>query len=289
MTPPICGRSTQPATSTVPPAITWASEPSTGAAVITGEQIRTRRRAFAIALAMRCERPSPWPGVNQVRTCCSPTGTGVVWTRPLRSTCPCVQSSSKLVLNLRRELGRGGGNDHVLLVGERVLGPVHRARPDRLAVAHDVLVVHQVGHARDRTRRYAERGDQLRVRLRWWRNRDRVAVVDVVEEAHRDPAGGSVRDRAGNDGGGLPVEMEVVLREVEGTARSRDEGGDSLRYAEGGLAAVGVRVDLEQRSGCAASATRPRRARPAGRSPAPKRCAAPRGGTRRRRRRGSRG
>ena len=215
MTPPICGRSTQPATSTLPSEITCASEPSTGAVVITGEQIRTRRRALAIAFAIRCERPSPWPGVNHVRTWWSPTGTGVVSTKPLFSTSAGPQSSSKFAVKRGGELGRRGGHDDVLLPRERVLGPVHRPGPDGFAVADDVLVVHQVGHAGDRPGRDAERRDQLGVRLRRRRHRDRVAVVDVVEEADRDSAPGGLRDRAADDRGRLRPEVEVVLREVE--------------------------------------------------------------------------
>ena len=55
----ICVASTQPARSTDPSAITWASVPSTGPVVITGEQIRTRFRARRIILAMRIETSSP--------------------------------------------------------------------------------------------------------------------------------------------------------------------------------------------------------------------------------------
>ena len=55
----ICGMSTAPATSTLPSAITWQSVASTGAAVITGEQIRTRRFARPIHFAIRCESASP--------------------------------------------------------------------------------------------------------------------------------------------------------------------------------------------------------------------------------------
>ena len=64
----ICVPSTQPATSTFRAATAAASAPSTGGAVSTGEQMRTRRRARAIACPIRWDRSSPWPGVNQTRT-----------------------------------------------------------------------------------------------------------------------------------------------------------------------------------------------------------------------------
>ena len=69
----ICVRSTTPRRSTRPSAATSASVPITGPAVITGEAIRTRVRARPIAAAMRCERSSPWPGVNQARAGCPPS------------------------------------------------------------------------------------------------------------------------------------------------------------------------------------------------------------------------
>jgi hypothetical protein len=88
----------------------------------------------------------------------------------------------------RCKLGGVDGDDHVLLSRPRVIRPVRRPRPERLAVAHDELVVHQVGDARDRLRRHAKRRDQLGVRLRRRRHRDRVRVVDVVDDPHRHAA-----------------------------------------------------------------------------------------------------
>ena len=43
---------------------------------MTGDAIRTRLRARPIALPIRCDRPSPLPGVNHGRTRRFPTGTG---------------------------------------------------------------------------------------------------------------------------------------------------------------------------------------------------------------------
>ena len=83
-------------TSAVPRSASSASVASTGPEVITGEAIRTRSRAAPIAVAIRCESCSPWPGVNQGCTSASPTRVrrGAVW--PLRSTSPCDHSSAKL-------------------------------------------------------------------------------------------------------------------------------------------------------------------------------------------------
>ena len=66
---------------------------------MTGDAIRTRRRARPIALPMRCDRLSPLPGVNHGRTSVVPTGTGLGATKPLRSTAPVSQSSSKFSVN----------------------------------------------------------------------------------------------------------------------------------------------------------------------------------------------
>ena len=66
---------------------------------MTGDAIRTRLRARPIALPIRCERPSPLPGVNHGRTWSVPTGTGRGATNPLRSTAPVSHSSSKFSVN----------------------------------------------------------------------------------------------------------------------------------------------------------------------------------------------
>ena len=69
--------------------------------MITGDAIRTRSRARPIALAIRCESSSPWPGVNQARTArpstSSGAGPGARW-RPRRA----VHSSSKRGRTRRR-------------------------------------------------------------------------------------------------------------------------------------------------------------------------------------------
>jgi hypothetical protein len=62
---------------------------------MTGEAIRTRRFARPIARAIRAERSSPFPGVNQARTGFPSTPIVRGSTKPLRSTAPVTQSSSK--------------------------------------------------------------------------------------------------------------------------------------------------------------------------------------------------
>jgi hypothetical protein len=66
--------------------------------VITGEAIRMRRPAPAIALPIRFASRSPWRGQNHVRTDAAPTAIGGhVRTRPLRRTFRVVQSRSNPV------------------------------------------------------------------------------------------------------------------------------------------------------------------------------------------------
>jgi len=63
--------------------------------VITGEAIRTRSERASVE-AISCESASPWPGVNQARTRAPLTSAKTGSTRPLFSTSPPRQSSSKL-------------------------------------------------------------------------------------------------------------------------------------------------------------------------------------------------
>jgi hypothetical protein len=104
--------------------------------------------------------------------------------------------------------------------------------------------VHQVRDARDRLCRDFERRDQLRIRLGRRRNRDRVAVVDVVEEADRDAPFGSPADRSADDRGRLGLEVEVVVREVERSPGRRDELCDPAGDLPGALPAVVESPDL---------------------------------------------
>ena len=107
MTPRTCGASTQPARSSLPSATSWASVASTGAVVITGEQIRTRRRARPIARAIAVDERLAVAG-REPRAHSHPADVeGRGSTRPLCSTAPVVQSSSKFGRNAPRALASG--------------------------------------------------------------------------------------------------------------------------------------------------------------------------------------
>ena len=160
----------------------------------------------------------------------SPTRTGFGSTNPLCSTTPFDQSSSKFFVKAARELRRLDDRDHVLLARPRVVRPVRRARPDGLAVAHHVLVVHQVGDAGDRPLRHAERGDELDVRLRRRRHRDRVAVPDVVDHPHRDPARGASLIAPPTTAAVSGGEVEVVVGEVERLLRAAPRNSADLAW-----------------------------------------------------------
>ena len=169
-------------------------------------------------------------------------------TKPLCSTIPVVQSCSKSsVKAAATSLDSTIATTFSCTENEsfvQFIEPVQTA----LAVAHDVLVVHEVGHARDRLVRDAERRDQLRVGLGRRRHGDRVAVADVVDDPHRDAARVRRADRAADDLRGLVEQVEVVVRQVERALRAREEFGDRLRDLDGGLAALAVRAELDQAS-----------------------------------------
>jgi hypothetical protein len=87
-----------------------------------------------------------------------------------------------------REQGCVDSDDHVLLPGPRVVGPVGRSRPHRLGVADGVLVVHQVRNPWNAERRQRQRLERVRNRFRGRWDGDRPRVVDVVEEPDGDAA-----------------------------------------------------------------------------------------------------
>ena len=154
----------RPRRSTFPSAITCASVARIGAAVITGEQIRTRRFARPIAFAIRWDSASPKPGQNHGRTSIPSTCTGRGSTLPEVSTIPVVQSSSKLRWKAWASSGESitaitfSSRDHESSV--QFVEPVQT----EAQVADDVLVVHQVGDPGDRLRRHAQPPDVLRGR-----------------------------------------------------------------------------------------------------------------------------
>ena len=178
----ICVTSTQPATSTRPSAITCASVPSTGPVVITGEQILTRRFARWMSLAMRADRSSPWPGVNQARTPSSQRGS----TNPLFITSDVDHSWSKSMRNAFAIASEWtiaitfSCRDHESSV--QFSEPVQTSAPSRITNLWCIRSgTPAIGLAVDR-----QRGDQLCVGLRWRRHRDRESVIDVVGETRLD-------------------------------------------------------------------------------------------------------
>ena len=111
---------------------------------------------------MRCASFSPRPGQNQAaiagrdRRRVDLAAVGDLPRRP---------ELLEILEVARGERRRRDGDDDVLLARPRIDRPVRRARPHRGAVAHDVLVVHEVGDAGDRLRRERERLD--RTPARW--------------------------------------------------------------------------------------------------------------------------
>ena len=127
-------------------------------------------------------------------------------------------------------------DDAVLLQRERVLGPVHRARPDALAVDHGVLVVHQRAEPDHRVHVESERVDVLRRRGRArhvvGHLADRLALV-VVDHAHAHAAVAQALQRAGDDLPLLVLEVEVVDGDRDVALRRLEEGrqlGGDVRH-----------------------------------------------------------
>src|SRR5262249_32818840 len=109
-----------------------------------------------------------------------------------------------------RELAGARADDDVLLSRPGVVRPVEGPGPDGVAVADHVLVVHQVGDARDRARRSTYRHDVGWVAFGWRRHGDRPRVVDVVGDAGCDTAGDGRLERADDDRLRLAVEAKIV-------------------------------------------------------------------------------
>jgi hypothetical protein len=105
-------------------------------------------------------------------------------------------------------------------------------------------VVHQVGHARDRSGRERQRLDQRRIRLGRRRHGRSIRIVDVVGEPDLDPAARRVREGAADDPGERVRQADVVDRDLERFLRRRDETGERMRDLLRRLAAVGERRDL---------------------------------------------
>ena len=206
-----------PATSSRPSASTSLSVPRIGPAVSTGEAIRTRRRAAPIRLAMRWESSGPRPGQNHGRMVASPSSI-VGASKPSRSsTLPRVPHLLEVARVGRRQLGRRHRREHVLGPRPVVERPVGRAGPDRRAVAHRVLVVHQVAPARDRLQRHPELLEQLRLGARGRRlEGPRLLLALVLVEHDADPHPAVAR---GADGA-----RDVVAHRRPAGARRRGRG-----------------------------------------------------------------
>ena len=145
------------------------------------------------------------------------------------------------------DLGRAHGHDDVLLPCPGVVRPVRRPGPDGLAVAHDVLVVHEVGNARDAAGVDRQPLDRVGRRLRWWRNRDRPGVGDVVEEAYRDSALGGREERGEHEPSRVGFESDVVHREIEVFLASREKAGEQPRDVRSPLPSIGQRREFDRR------------------------------------------
>ena len=109
-----------------------------------------------------------------------------------------------------------------------------RSRP--IAVSDDVLVVHQIGDAGDRLRLERERVDQRLVGRARRRDRDRIAVVDVVGEPDHGRRGRRAADRVADDRGRLGPRGRSRTgrgRVSAGRRRGRRRRGRDLRRRTG--------------------------------------------------------
>ena len=160
---------------------------------------------------------------------------------------PLLPELREIFLEADGNAGRLDDDDDVLLARPRIVRPVRRAAPDRVAVAHDVLVVHQIRPAGNGRGLERQRLDQIGLGLR--RRRDGRTVVDlvhVVDEPDVDAALVRTDECAADDVARLVVQPDVVERELERLARAVDERRDLARDVQRRLAAVGERVNLDQ-------------------------------------------
>ena len=214
-------------------------------AVITGEQIRTRRCARADRLRDPVrERPRRGPGVNQAPRRRRVTGRGS--TKPLCSTSPRRQSCSKSSVNAFASAGESTIDDHVLLraTTSRRSSSSSRSRPTRRR-GRRTCGASGRGRRRSACAGTRQRRDQLRVGLRRRRHRDRVRVVDVVGEPDRARrARPRVLIASPTIAAVSGAEVEVVLREVERVLRAVEERGDARARSRAGCWPPSVRVRM---------------------------------------------
>ena len=245
-----CVASQTPATSTRSSSITSASVPRIGPAVSSGVAIRTRRRAAPIRLAIRCESSGPRPGQNQGRT---PSDRRRCRSRPTRRSRSASQSCSKLRVNAAatRRATRASRRRSPGASTSRASSSSSRSRR-AVAVADDVLVVHQVAPARDRLDRHAERLEHVRLGRAAGRGRTgaspssggRSSWLKAIRTRTPRAARGAdrVRDRDRRP------RRAAARRRVRGRASARAPASQAttpLGDGLGGLAAVGVRAHVE--------------------------------------------
>ena len=191
-------------------------------------------RAARSPCAIRCESSSPCPGVNQARTCAAVdvqrTRVLVPAARRRRASSTAPRSSAR---TRRRARARSvavsttfSWSVHESVV--QFIEPVHT----ELAVAHHVLVVHQVGDAGDAAGGERHRLEQLRLRARRRREEEPLGVVGVVGDPHPHAALGGVAQSARHDVARLARQADVVERQVERLARLAQEGGHPPRHLE---------------------------------------------------------
>ncbi len=141
-------------------------------------------------------------------------------------------------------LGRDDDDD-VLAPRPGVVGPVRRARPDRLPVADGELVVHQVRDARNPLRRNLEAVDEARLAARRREHRGRLLTVEVEREPHGDAPLLCLDDSVGDNLRGRLQKVEVVQREVKAAAGLGEERRETVRDLGRRLATVGEEVRLD--------------------------------------------
>ena len=249
----VCGSSMTPAMSTPPRAPSSASVARIGAEVITGEAIRTRRRAPADRGRDRLRELAPWPGVNQARARVPPPEVD-------RGRLDAARALDVAALPELLEVGGVGGGErprtrpststfswrvHESMV--QLAEPVQTASP----VADDVLVVHQVGDARDR------RGPRSAARRGAPAGCSAAGGSPAGAPSRRCRAAGprprARRRRAARRRRGRPAGPAGGCRRARARAcasRGRRKRGDALGDLLGALPAVGELVDLHRAPFC---------------------------------------
>jgi hypothetical protein len=105
-------------------------------------------------------------------------------------------------------------------------------------------VVHEIRHARNRSRRERQRLDQVGLGMRRWRDGRPVVDVEVVGEADVDAARRGAGECVADDRADGVGEVDVVDRDLERVLRTSDEVGERVRGVLGRLAAVGECADV---------------------------------------------